>query len=368
LTQPGVVRERYRGRTAARAVAFYLPQFHPIPENDAWWGGGFTEWTNVARARRRFPGHYQPRIPGELGFYDLRLAESREQQATLAAEYGISAFCYWHYWFGHGRRLLERPFAEVLASGRPDFPFCLGWANQTWSGVWHGAPGRVLVQQEYPGDDDYRAHFDAVLPAFGDARYFRVDGKPLFYVFNPDDLPSPERFVEHWRELAQAAGLPGIYLVANAWATHRARNAEFDAFVMERVPTRRVGRVDLARNLARALGFPIVRSYPRFSSKMPVLLPGRMSYPCVVPQWDNTPRSGKRGVVLHGASPPVFEAQVRRGLELMADRDFEHRVIFVKSWNEWAEGNYLEPDRRYGRAFLEAFKAGLQVKDGLDLG
>src|SRR5262245_37746673 len=169
-------------------IAFYLPQFHPIPENNEWWGPGFTEWTNVARARRMFPGHYQPRIPGELGFYDLRLSEAREAQAALAAEYGMTAFCYWHYWFGGGRRLLQRPFEEVLRSGRPDFPFCLGWANQSWSGSWYGAPERILIEQTYPGEKDHRAHFDAVLPAFMDPRYFRVDGRPLFYVFDPAGL------------------------------------------------------------------------------------------------------------------------------------------------------------------------------------
>lgn len=154
------------GALKARVLAFYLPQFHPVPENDEWWGAGFTEWINVAKARPRFPGHYQPRMPGELGFYDLRVPETRQDQVDLAREHGVAAFVYWHYWFGNGRRILERPFQEVLQSGRPDFPFCLAWANQTWSGVWHGAPGKVLIAQEYPGLDDFRAHFESVLPAF----------------------------------------------------------------------------------------------------------------------------------------------------------------------------------------------------------
>ena len=177
-----------------RVIAFYLPQFHPIPENDLWWGPGFTEWTNVARARRFYPGHYQPRLPGELGFYDLRLPETREAQAVLAADYGLSAFCYWHYWFGGGRRLLERPFDEVLQSGSPDFPFCLGWANQTWSGIWHGAPSRMLIEQTYPGESDYRAHFETVLPAFKDPRYVRIDGRPLFSCTTPPIFPSRNGF------------------------------------------------------------------------------------------------------------------------------------------------------------------------------
>ena len=197
----------------ARVVAFYLPQFHPVPENDEWWGAGFSEWTNSAKARPLFPGHVQPHIPADLGFYDLRLAESREAQAALARKYGVEAFCYWHYWFA-GRRILERPYEEMLASGEPHFSFCLGWANQTWSGIWHGAGERILIEQTYPGADDDRRHFDHVLPAFRDARYFRVNGKPLFYVFRPEQLPDPAAFVERWQAMAVEAGLEGLYLVA----------------------------------------------------------------------------------------------------------------------------------------------------------
>ena len=149
--------------TRARAIALYLPQFHPIPENDAWWGSGFTEWTNTAKARPLFAGHHQPHVPADLGFYDLRLPETREAQAALARRYGIEGFCYYHYWFA-GRRILERPFDEVLASGKPDFPFCLCWANESWTGIWHGAPGRILIEQTYPGPADHAAHFSALRP------------------------------------------------------------------------------------------------------------------------------------------------------------------------------------------------------------
>ena len=168
----------------ARLIAFYLPQFHPIPENDEWWGKGFTEWTNVAKARPLFRGHHQPLVPADLGFYDLRVPETREAQASLAREYGIEAFCYYHYWFA-GKRILERPFDEVLASGQPDFPFCLCWANQSWTGVWHGAPNKVLIEQTYPGQDDHRRHFEYLLPAFADRRYLRVEGKPVFRDLQP---------------------------------------------------------------------------------------------------------------------------------------------------------------------------------------
>src|SRR6476660_7941454 len=166
----------------ARLIAFYLPQFHPIPENDEWWGKGFTEWTNVANAKPMFRGHYQPHVPADLGFYDLRVPETREAQAALARNYGVEGFCYYHYWFA-GRRVLERPFDEVLASGQPEFPLCLTGANATWTVVWHGAPTRVLIQQTYPGMDDYRRHFVGLLPALTDQRYLAVEGNPIFLLY-----------------------------------------------------------------------------------------------------------------------------------------------------------------------------------------
>ena len=168
----------------ARLLALYLPQFHPIPENDLWWGKGFTEWTNVGKARRYFRNHYQPRVPADLGYYDLRVAETRQAQADMAREYGVEGFVYWHYWFGNGKRLLERPFNEVLASGEPDFPFALAWANESWRGFAHGITNRnMLIEQLYGGVEDYTAHFRAVLPAFRDHRYITVDGKPLFMIY-----------------------------------------------------------------------------------------------------------------------------------------------------------------------------------------
>ena len=355
--------ERLSDGNQVCVIAFYLPQFHPIPENDLWWGPGFTEWTNVASARPLYPGHYQPRLPGELGFYDLRLPDTREAQAKLAAKYGVSAFCYWHYWFGGGRRLLERPFDEVLKSGRPDFPFCLGWANQTWSGIWHGAPSRVLIEQTYRdarGEHDYRAHFEAILPAFTDERYLRIDGRPLFLVYEPSDLPEPQRFLDLWRKWAADEGLPGIFFVGRTETARRSSNADFDAFTQERVPPRLIARYDLLRRFARKVGIPSVRSYRRFSEEMPLGIADGPSFPTVLPGFDNTPRSGAGGVVLHGATPSMFESQVARAVaHVISEQPAGRRVVFVKSWNEWAEGNYLEPDRRYGHAYLEALANGV---------
>ena len=212
--QSGMTICRYPRTPRARLIAFYLPQFHPIPENDKWWGTGFTEWTNVAKARPLFPGHYQPRMPADLGFYNLRLPEVRAAQAKLAREAGIEGFCYWHYWFG-GKRLLERPFNEVLISGQPDLPFCLGWANQTWSGIWHGVPSRILMEQTYPGPIDHERHFHAVLPAFHNPRYIRVRNMPVFLIYQPNELPSLPAFIEQWQNLALRNGLQGIHFVAH---------------------------------------------------------------------------------------------------------------------------------------------------------
>ena len=209
----------------ARVLAYYLPQFHPVPENDKFWGPGFTEWTNVAKAKPLFRGHYQPRIPADLGFYDLRLPEVREQQAQLAREAGIEGFCYWHYWFGNGRQLLQRPFNEVLASGKPDFPFCLAWANHDWSTKsWQRGKGKVdssvmIEKQLYPGDEDYIHHFNYVLPAFRDHRYITVDGKPLFLIFDTYNFGDVSHFIELWRDLAVKNGLEGVYFVAIANST-----------------------------------------------------------------------------------------------------------------------------------------------------
>ena len=344
---------------AARVIAFYLPQFHPVPENDEWWGSGFSEWTNAARARPLFRGHVQPHVPADLGFYDLRLPESREAQAELAQRYGVEAFCYWHYWFA-GRRILERPYVEMLASGAPDFPFCLGWANQTWSGIWHGAPDRVLIEQTYPGPEDDRRHFEHVLPAFADRRYLRVDEKPLFYVFRPELLPDRASFVERWRDLAAEAGLPGLYLVAEVSdllgkgpAYVDFERDGFDAGVYVRLPA----RTDRWSTVKMRLGRKLFRRPERYSYATPPVEPpaaiaSERMHPCVYPNWDNTPRSGRGGLVLTGSSPEAFRRHVRAAVRSLAARPPEHRLLFVKSWNEWAEGNYLEPDLEHGHGFL----------------
>lgn len=358
----------------ARLIAFYLPQFHPIPENDAWWGKGFTEWTNVAKAKPLFPGHYQPHVPSDLGFYDLRVPETREAQANLARINGIEGFCYYHYWFG-GQQILNRPFDEVLASGQPDFPFCLCWANESWAGVWHGAPGRKLIEQTYPGEEDHRQHFNLLLSAFRDDRYIKVDGKPFFAIYAPKSLPNPDRVVSLWRAMAAAAGLPGLYFVAIAWDLDWDPVAHgFDAVIIQRLAPRRpwyhVSGITklVSRAIGRLLQWPSIYSYAHASPcLLPTELPGENYFPCVIPNWDNTPRSGARGLVLHGSTPELFRNHFRRALELTERVPAERRFIFVKSWNEWAEGNHLEPDQRNGTSYLDVIRAELtstKLKNG----
>lgn len=350
----------------ARAIAFYLPQFHPIPENDAWWGKGFTEWTNVAKAKPLYAGHHQPRAPGALGYYDLRDPEAREAQAALAREAGIEGFCYWHYWFGNGRRLLERPFHEVLTSGRPDFPFCLAWANQSWTGVWHGAPRRLLMEQLYPGPADEVAHFECVLPAFRDERYIRIDGKPVFLVYSPGELPDAAAFIAHWQHLATQAGLPGLHVIGMTHLADHPSLRHFDSFTNSGpgeflYGLRRQGLLRRAhRRLRRALSGPLRFDFRCLVEQAFAEFPedGRF-IPCVLTGWDNTPRSGRRGVVFDGFTPELLRQYLQKARARTATLPPQRRIVFLKAWNEWAEGNYLEPDATYGRALLDAVMAEL---------
>jgi len=332
---------------APRLIALHLPQYYPIPENDANWGPGFTEWTHVTAARRLYPGHWQPQLPADLGFYDLRLAEVRQAQADLAKAYGIEGFCFWHYWFA-GHRVLERPVQEIVRSGKPDLPFCLGWANATWTGVWYGAPDRVLIEQTYPGEDDHRAHFDAVLPKLLDPRYIRVDGCPMFLVFLPGEIPEVASFCALWRDLAVRAGLPGLHLVAFGGKTFLPKEHGFDASVLHG-PKPRPRR----RFLHKLFGLPAIGTYRRFVERGIPEAAAPQNYPIAIANWDNTPRAGRRGVVLHGATPELFRIHLRQAIERVAERPPEHQIVFLKSWNEWAEGNYLEPSARFGHGFLE---------------
>jgi glycosyltransferase involved in cell wall biosynthesis len=352
--------------TGTRLIAFYLPQFHPIPENDLWWGEGFTEWHNVAKASPQFPGHYQPHVPADLGFYDLRLAETRDQQAALARAYGIHGFCYYHYWF-NGKRLLERPFQEVLASGSPDFPFCLCWANDPWSRRWDGREADLLQAQTYSEDDDV-AHIRALLPALADKRAISINGKPIFLVYRARHLPTPQKTTEVWRKQIKKAGLPGIYLIAveTAWDLGwDATSVGFDAKVLFQPQfgwlathaTKHGARIpipgndnlqvyDYAKVIEQLKTLKAV-SYRRFDS--------------VFPGWDNTARVGDTAVVLHRTSPALYQQWLSDTIAKTAAFPKEERVVFINAWNEWAEGCHLEPDLQHGLDYLEATANAVQL-------
>ena len=339
-----------------RAIAFYLPQFHPIPENDEWWGKGFTEWTNVTKARPLYEGHYQPHIPTDLGYYDLRLPETREAQAELAKGAGIEAFCYWHYWFA-GRRVLERPFQEVVASKHPNFGFCLGWANASWTGIWHGAPNRTLIEQTYPGLEDYKNHFNAILPALRDERYFRVNGKPLVLLYAPHELPSSMEFTSYWRELAHKAGVGDLHFVAHM--TQNPTPFGCDTAVLN-APFTQIPTPQLEVRPLPGEEAPRVWTYDSFIKYMETSSLESREHPIVFPNWDNTPRSGSRGLVLEGSSPELFLQHLRDAVSKAQHfPDAQERIVFIKAWNEWAEGNYLEPDKKFGHAYLDAVRIAL---------
>jgi lipopolysaccharide biosynthesis protein len=354
-------------------LAFYLPQFHPIPENNEWWGKGFTEWTNTAKARPLFKGHYQPHIPADLGFYDLRVPEVREAQAEMARDHGISGFCYWHYWFGNGQRLLERPFNEVLVSGKPDFPFCLAWANQSWTGVWHGLKDKVLIEQQYHGREDYINHFNTILPAFHDDRYLKIGNKPIFVVYSPQLVPDSIDFTSTWNELAIKNGFDGMYFIGIHYAGWDHKMSGYDdktihqpsnyIHVYEKIIKHRLRGI-IHRNILRFI--PDIYNYSDLVRYYDFnLFKDKDIVPTIIPGWDNTPRSGRKGWVFHASTPESFGGHFERALLFSLKRkDSKTPVLFIKSWNEWAEGNYLEPDQRYGMGYLEEIRK-VMVKHNL---
>ena len=353
--------------SGVRALAMYLPQYHPIPENDRWWGAGFTEWRNVARAKPLFPGHYQPHLPGELGFYDLRVSETRAAQAELARDHGIHGFCYYHYWFD-GRRLLHRPIDEILASGEPDFPFCLCWANESWTRAWDGSEREILVAQSYSESDDLR-HIRWLAAAFADPRYIRVNGRPLFLVYRASRLPDPRRTTDTWRSEAARLGVGEPYLCrVDSFASERAvdpGSQGFDAAMDFQPDWNELGQgsrrspawrmVAASRLSARAYVDHQVVDYAAFVRRtLARSAPAYKRYPGVTPMWDNTARRQRGGVILHGSTPALYAAWLANVIEQFTPYGPGEDLVFINAWNEWAEGNHLEPCAKWGRAYLEA--------------
>lgn len=356
-----------------KIIAFYLPQYYPFKENDEWWGKGFTEWYNVGKARPLWKGHHQPRVPTELGYYDLRMPEVREQQAELARQAGITAFCYWHYWFGNGKRLLERVFNEVLESGYPNFPFCLGWANHSWYAKrWNKDTNqdRLLIEQTYPVGDDL-LHFEFLLKAFKDKRYFKVNGCPFLLIYQPDDLPTD--YLLNLKRWTKEAGFPGLYTVANCFDKKKDKshylNKGYESVHYNRLGNvlydeyAEYGKIHELFDRIKRLSIQTFNGRPR----------GAVNYqdyykrfvepidkdinviPQIVPQWDHSPRSGnKAAMIFYNSTPDNFKKQIRMAFDTIKDKPEEQQIVILKSWNEWGEGNYMEPDNYYGRGFIDA--------------
>ena len=355
---------------AVRAIAFYLPQFHPIPENDEWWGKGFTEWTNVCNAVPLFSHHNQPRIPADLGYYDLRLPEVRIAQAALARMHGIEGFCYWHYWF-NGNRLLERPFNEVLTTGEPNFPFCLAWANESWSRRWLGDEKEVLQEQTYGLADDLN-HVRWLLSTFADPRYIRVAGRPLFLVYRPCHHSHPQKMTETFRETCVKAGLPEPFLLG--MDAHcpgfDCKEIGFDGTVnfepqlgyLTEFNNDNFSLSKLKRNIMRKVpsGRLKIYDYKEARQLMRARKPTFSHYPTIFVGWDNTPRRRDNGIIIINSTPEFFAAGLTELVHESMARSPDERIIFINAWNEWAEGNYLEPDLVNGRAYLKKVREVMQ--------
>jgi len=348
-----------------RPIALYLPQFHPIPENDKWWGKNFTEWVNVKKTRPLVKNHYQPHVPSELGYYDLRDPEIRERQAAIASEHGIYGFCYYHYWF-NGKRLLHHPIDEVLRLGKPDFPFCLAWANEDWTRAWDGASGEVILAQNYNPEDDL-AHIRFLSTIFNDKRYIRVDGKPVFIIYQPALIPDIPKTLEIWREEAMKLGIGEIYLAyfENILQGVDPQTMGFDASIEfqpnwwklpEPVKQTKLG------NYLKEKGF-FINAYHkhRFYDYQEVVTrmtrevpkPNYKRYPGLTPMWDNSARRKTDASIFFNSDPQKYEAWLNAIIQDFTPFSENENFIFINAWNEWGEGNHLEPCEKWGRDYLE---------------
>lgn len=350
-----------------RVIAIHLPQFYPFPENDEWWGKGFTEWTNVTKAKPRFKGHYQPHLPTDLGFYDLRLKESRIEQQKLAEEYGIDGFCYYHYWF-NGHLLMEKPVEGHLADPEETFPFMLCWANENWHRNWAGNYNATLIEQHYCKEDDI-AHFNYLLPFFKDRRYIKVDGKPVFCIYRTDLIPNLDSLVNTFQDCAKKEGFE-LYIIKrenkNFPGIEPCVQASFDFPPFNMSQKMDSWRNHLGESIMRRIfhrtKFNKIFSYPTYVKEMMKQnfnVEYKM-YPTIMPSWDNACRRvGQPYMMLKDSTPELFAKWAGHVLSEFRPFSKEENFVFINAWNEWAEGNHMEPDLKWGRGYLEALKMSI---------
>ena len=357
-------------------IAFYLPQYHPTKENDEWYGKGFTEWTNVGKSKPLFKGHYQPIVPADLGYYDLRIPEIQEEQVKLAKEAGVKAFCYYHYWFGKGKMLLDMPLKQMLGNKNVDLPFCLCWANHIWyNKTWNSKTSvleqKILLDIDYGDKEDWKLHFNTLLPAFMDERYYKIDNRLVFVLYRIQDIPNVEDFKAYWNELAVENGLQGFYFVTYLDDTAKLKepiqNSCEKKILMLKSNVDSVGSGVFTRKLSRFLRglisqiFKIpmgVFDYSKIRKKLSdSVFSDEDIIPTLLPNWDNTPRRAEGAMVLHKASPEQFYLHCKEVFELIKNK--ENKVVFLKSWNEWGEGNYMEPCLKYGKGYIKALRKAL---------
>ena len=349
---------------AVRLIAFYLPQFHPIRENDEWWGRGFTEWTNVVKAQPNFEGHHQPRLPADLGFYDLRVAEVMEQQAELARQYGIYGFCYHYYWFG-GKRLLEMPLERMLRTDKPNFPFCLSWANENWTRRWDGLEHEVLITQQHSDEDDVAVMSD-LIRYFRHPNYIRINGKPLLLIYRIESFPNIRHTVERWRELCRKDRVGEIYLAMvesfeQASANDDPKIYGFDASV-EYPPHHMSAPIEAPGPMLNSAYVGLINDYREIVRRyLQKDTPSYTKFRGIMPDWDNTARKQNHALIFHHSSPETYREWLQAIIEQTRERYMgNERIVFINAWNEWAEGAHLEPDRRYGHAYLQATRSALE--------
>lgn len=364
-----------------KVIAFYLPQFHPIKENNEWYGEGFTEWTNVGKAKPLFRGHYQPHVPADLGYYDLRLPEIREAQAELAKEAGIDAFCYYHYWFGEGKKIMERPLQEVVKSGKPNFPFMICWANhsfynKSWNKDIKGISQKLLIEQLYPSDQDIIDHFNFLLPAFKDQRYFKIEGKLGFIIYDFKNMPLEffHKIKKIWNDLGRKNNLPEFKFIGytnNVEDIYNNFYKELSGVIFDPIviafSTLKRNRIrhyylKIKQIFADTFHIPLrVKSYKKAIKHLIHDVESKENvYPILIPNWDRTPRVGYGGTVLKNSSPYLFKRHIQNVLQIIKHKNSTNQIIFLKAWNEWAEGNHMEPDLKFGKGYIKVLKESLE--------